>query len=187
MAGTRNPHDPPRDRPLTPERLRQLLDAYGAVPARWPDGERHAALRLVQQSADARARWDDAADLDLLLDSVPVDPPSATLTARVLAAAPRRRSVRSWRGVLAVAVPLAAAAAVTLWITTAQKPATPGSALTSLSVGVYSSPTDVLLQPYGIDVYATVPSIGCADSQLGCPEVKGSRQPVSQLDGKVRV
>ena len=36
------------------------------------------------------------------------------------------------------------------------------------------------LQPYGIDVYATVPSIGCSDSVLGCPDVKGTGGPLSE-------
>jgi len=157
-------------------RLEHLLAAYGATPARWPTAERDAALRLLERSAAARALRDEAAELDRLLDAVPSDPPSAALARRVLAAAPTRRVARVWRRTLAAAVPLAAAAAVALWLTTREPVPT---APTSLALGEYTSPTDVLLEPYGPDVYATVPSIGCADSVLGCPDVP-TAEPYSE-------
>jgi hypothetical protein len=44
------------------------------------------------------------------------------------------------------------------------------SALTSLRVGEYASPTDYLLDSYGVDVSENTPSFGCSDSTLGCPD-----------------
>jgi hypothetical protein len=79
-----------------------------------------------------------------------------------------------------VAVPLAAAAAVTLWVVRGEEPVPRPTGADLVAIGEYTSPTDVLLEPYGIDVYATVPSVGCTDSVLGCPRVEASGGPVSQ-------
>jgi len=187
MPRTRRPDDPHGE--LSLARLAQLLDAYGAALGRWPHEEREAARRLIDASPVARARWEDAADLDRLLDTVPSEAPSSLLAARVLAAAPRPRAARVWRRTLAAAVPIAAAAAVTLWIVTADTPVPEPIEITAARVGEYASPTDVLLGAYGVDVFATVPSIGCGDSQLGCPELdvpdeRSSQRPPS---GRMRV
>jgi hypothetical protein len=53
------------------ERLREILDAYGADARRWPEAERGAALELVARGGKARALRDDAARLDALLDMAP--------------------------------------------------------------------------------------------------------------------
>src|SRR5204863_9489828 len=45
---------------MTIDRLRTMLDAYGAAPARWPEAEREAALTLIAQSPEARAAVDEA-------------------------------------------------------------------------------------------------------------------------------
>jgi len=166
---------------ITLDRLRVLLEAYGASPERWPDDERTDAERLLEESAAARTLWEDAAQLDRLLDAVPVSPPSPELVGRVLATAPRPRQARTWRGVVAAAVPLAAAAAVMLWIRTERQPARPAVAtIPTVAVGEYESPTDVLLGGYTMDVSDTVPSVGCADSTLGCPRVDGATDPYSR-------
>jgi hypothetical protein len=180
MSQTRPPDDPHRSRSLTLEGLERLLDAYGGAPERWPDTEREAAQRLIEQSDAARARWEEAAGLDRLLDTVPVEPPSLALAARVLAAAPRRRPARVWRRALAAAVPLAAAAAVTVWVAIKHEPARQMPSAPVVAMGEYTRPTDVLLGLYGIDVYGTVPSIGCSDSDLGCPNAKPAATPYSQ-------
>jgi len=52
------------------ERLQEILDAYGADPGRWPEGERSEALAFVAQSADGKRRLDEARRLDALLDTV---------------------------------------------------------------------------------------------------------------------
>jgi HAMP domain-containing protein len=123
-----------------------------------------------------------------MLDSMPVEPPSSLLAAQVLAAAPRRRSRRLQRWTIAAAVPLAAAAAVVVWVSVERKPARTVSAAAAVQVGEYTSPTDVLLDAYGVDVYATVPSVGCSDSVLGCPDVDRTGGPRSgvELLGRVR-
>ena len=43
--------------------------------------------------------------------------------------------------------------------------------LTSVGLGEYASPTDYLLDPYGVDVSESLPSLGCDDSTLGCPSL----------------
>ncbi len=76
--------------PISRERLRELLDAYGADPARWPEHERDAARRAIDASAQARQWFDDAlaADAELALPEVPA--PSVALRAAILASAPGR-------------------------------------------------------------------------------------------------
>jgi hypothetical protein len=57
----------------------------------------------------------------------------------------------------------------------------------AVTLGESASPTDVLLEPYGVDVYATVPSVGCSDSLLGCPEVDDTGGPYSHRSvGRLR-
>lgn len=76
---------------MTPARFAALLDAYGADPGRWPEGERAAALAFLEADPAARQARADAARLDAVLDRAPVEPPSAALMDRVLAAAPAAR------------------------------------------------------------------------------------------------
>lgn len=73
------------------ERLQALADAYGADLRRWPVSERAFAESLIAGEPSLRAVLDDAAGLDVLLAAAPVVAPSADLTARILAAAPRRK------------------------------------------------------------------------------------------------
>jgi len=53
---------------MTIERLREILEAYGAEPRRWPEAERDAALALIGRLPEARALRDGARRLDALLD-----------------------------------------------------------------------------------------------------------------------
>ena len=53
---------------LSLERAAALLDAYGALPDRWPEAEREALLALLEKSPELRAQRDAAAGLDSLLD-----------------------------------------------------------------------------------------------------------------------
>ena len=73
------------------ERFRQLIEAYGAEPARWPAAEREAARRLAASDARAAAMLAEAAGLDRLLDqAAPLAPPivdAEALIARATAAA----------------------------------------------------------------------------------------------------
>lgn len=74
---------------ITLQRLREMLEAYGASAARWPESERLAAEALIAASAEARALMADAVRLDHLLDLAPVDEPSSALVSRLMAARPR--------------------------------------------------------------------------------------------------
>jgi len=188
-------------RQMTSERLRQLLDAYGAGPDRWPPDEREAALALLENSSEARAERDSAARLDTVLDRAPAEQPSPALAERVLAASPakrvkarsrpslvrpcagearrstRRARTRLWR-YLAAAAPLAAAAALVFWLTRPplDLPHSESMQLTIAELGAYQTPMDVLLEPPAFDLIDTVPSLGCTDSGLGCPELDFQRE-----------
>ena len=74
------------------ERLQALAEAYGGDLRRWPADQRAFAESLVAADPAARARLDQAAALDVLLDASPSVAPSADLTARVLRAAPGARA-----------------------------------------------------------------------------------------------
>ena len=84
--------------------LLQLLDAYGADPARWPaeDPRRAAAWALID-SGDAMAAQSVAAAraLDRALDTMAPPAPSAALTGAILQAAQKPGpGFRSWAGLL---------------------------------------------------------------------------------------
>ena len=77
-------------------RFEHLLEAYGAIFARWPEAERVAGEAFARDHADevavllAQARsLDDALDAGRTSSA-----PSAALTARILAAAPKGAPVR---------------------------------------------------------------------------------------------
>jgi hypothetical protein len=170
-----------RTNAMTLDRFEQLLDAYGAAPARWPDAERSSAEELLARSVVARERWQAAADLDRLLDALRAAAPSAELATSVLAGARRlpapRRVVRF---ALGAAMPLAAAAALVLWITgTEQRHLIGTDKLTTIALGEYTSPTDALLRSYTVET--ATPVVGCDDSTLACPSFKSTtrgRPPV---------
>lgn len=69
-------------------RLRELLDAYGDRPQRWPEAERAAALQLLANSAEACALREQAAWLDASLDRFEVAPTSPQLRAAILRSYP---------------------------------------------------------------------------------------------------
>lgn len=87
---------------MTPHRFAQIVDAYGANPRRWPDGERAAACAFVDaHPAAARARLEQAAALDAYLSADVVAPPSRSLQRRIAASANAtggRPSARAGRG-----------------------------------------------------------------------------------------
>lgn len=100
------------------ERLTAILDAYGADPLHWPEGERLAAQAFVAREKRALALVEEAEALDGLLDCAPSAAPSDALVERILARAPRRRGLRAfwadlfpgqpvWRPALGLAAALA--------------------------------------------------------------------------------
>ena len=92
------------------------------------------------------------------------------------------RRMRVWPA-LAVAVSLA----VVLWGVRTLLPSRhelPSDVIASL--GVYTTPTDVLLQWPGVDILNTLPSVGCMDSELGCPALNVSPGVESQSYARER-
>jgi anti-sigma factor RsiW len=103
-----------RESEMNIERLSEIVEAYGGDPLRWPEAERLAAQALAARDPRAAALVAEAEALDLLFDAVPAPAPSAALTARVLARAPRPSLWRelfpgmpAWRPALGFALALA--------------------------------------------------------------------------------
>lgn len=87
---------------MTPERLLELIAAFGAEPGAWPEDEREAATALLAQTPDLFAEaLDDARSLDAMLMSAPVPDPSPELAEAILARAPNAAPARQSRGWLA--------------------------------------------------------------------------------------
>lgn len=80
-------------------RFRELIDAYGADPKRWPTAERAEAETLLARLPEAASLQREAAALDALLDLAPAPAAprleAATLAARI-ATAPQE-TIRPWR------------------------------------------------------------------------------------------
>jgi hypothetical protein len=187
---------------MTLQRLRQLFDAYGATPDRWPTEERTAAVALLASSAEARAQQAEAARLDTLLDLVPDVSPTPQLAVRILAAttgeeipaksnheprqglrtgqrykprAARRNGKRERRSRTWSSLAAAASLVVVLWGIWSLPPAHQELQSEMIAnLGAYTAPTDVLLQWPGVDIFDTFPLVGCTDSELGCPELNVS-------------
>ena len=68
---------------MTPERLQQLIESYGAEVDRWPRSERDAARTLLERTPDAQAQLRLERDLDVVLDRWPAPDPSALLARRI--------------------------------------------------------------------------------------------------------
>jgi hypothetical protein len=68
---------------MTPERLTELINAYGSDPRRWPEAERKEAEALLLRSPDARRVQAAARALDDLLDTVAPTPAGETLRRRI--------------------------------------------------------------------------------------------------------
>ncbi|WP_186069705.1 hypothetical protein [Burkholderia gladioli] len=80
---------------MTPERFRNIVEAYGADPRRWPDAERDAARDWAGAHREqAGALLAEAAELDGWLGAHSVAPASHALVERILATAPAAR--RPW-------------------------------------------------------------------------------------------
>jgi hypothetical protein len=73
--------------PTTLTRLRELLDAYGASPERWPPEEREAACALLAQSPEAQRCREASVQLDAVLNLAAAPEPSSALLEDILAAA----------------------------------------------------------------------------------------------------
>jgi hypothetical protein len=75
---------------MTSEEFLRMLETYGADPARWPVGQRQAALRCSKTpDPEIRAAWQHARSLDTLLDTLEHPPVTRALQSRVMATIPR--------------------------------------------------------------------------------------------------
>ncbi|MBU6372804.1 MAG: hypothetical protein KJS97_08755 [Alphaproteobacteria bacterium] len=84
------------------KRFRDILDAYGGAPRRWPADERAAAEAFLRDRPEA-AQWvAEAAALDATLDAADADAaprgPSDLLVRRLLTAAPRSAPLPRFAG-----------------------------------------------------------------------------------------
>jgi hypothetical protein len=77
-----------------------------------------------------------------------------------------RRS-RAWRYVGA-ALPLAAAAALVLWLWAKPSRTPERTDVAVADLGTYDVPTDVLLAVPSVEALDSVPSFGCTGAGLGC-------------------
>jgi hypothetical protein len=92
---------------MTPKRVREIIEAYGADPVRWPADERDAALAMVGADAGLAALLQESRRLDVLLDQFapPLPQANADDLARQIAVSaqemPARRDPRDlvvdWR------------------------------------------------------------------------------------------
>lgn len=84
---------------LAEERLKTLIDCYGAEPRRWPEAERAAAERLAASTA-GQALLAQARALDSALDAAPRLAPSRAQIDRAVGAALTQglnpRTIRRW-------------------------------------------------------------------------------------------
>ena len=80
---------------MSEERFKSLVEAYGGDPARWPLGEREAALRVLHSNATARAGAEEARRLDVKLGAASAVQVPDALTDRLLA--DFARASRRWR------------------------------------------------------------------------------------------
>src|SRR5690606_15531878 len=85
------------DLPIRPDRVVELIDAYGADPLRWPDAERSAAEQALWNSPQLRQHQASARELDQAIDALPLVAPAPALRERLLRAAPVvRRGPWQW-------------------------------------------------------------------------------------------
>ncbi len=66
-------------------RAHDVLDAYGADEARWPDADREAVRNAIAADPELSRRLAEEADMDALLAMAPLEPPSYALQTRILA------------------------------------------------------------------------------------------------------
>lgn len=83
---------------MTPDRVKDIVAAYGADPSRWPAEERDAARSLIGRTPVLRDEVARMAALDRALHRWPSPAPTldaVTLAARITATPQRRPEIRS--------------------------------------------------------------------------------------------
>ena len=85
-------------------RFEALLAAYGADVSRWPEGERaEAAVFSASHGVELDAARQEAREIDTMLSHAAAIPKLDALSARILAAAPKRTEMFDRRALLALA------------------------------------------------------------------------------------
>jgi hypothetical protein len=82
---------------MNDERLRTLIEAYGAWPDRWPEAERNAALAALANLPEADEALREAQALDALLDTWRLAPVPDDLAGRIAARAVAQRGPNARR------------------------------------------------------------------------------------------
>ena len=86
--------------PMTIEALREMLDAYGGDPDRWPVRDRDAAEALIARDPQAAAMQADAAALDAMLNQMVAPEDVSEDTRQAILAVPQHvrqdKPARSW-------------------------------------------------------------------------------------------
>lgn len=101
-------------------RFKQVVDAYGAEPGRWPADERKRLLAFAASSSHARAHWAQAGQLDDALNKHASPPTSPDLADRLDDMLPeftqRRRPVPNRPRAAAMALSFAVLAIAAAWL-----------------------------------------------------------------------
>jgi len=84
---------------MTPERFRQIVEAYGASPRRWPEKERAAAEAFVRDNTEAMSVLAREAALDRLLGAYRIAAPDSALTGTIVTSGPSSHRL-SWTSLL---------------------------------------------------------------------------------------
>ena len=158
-----------------------ILETCGSNPENWPPATRADMEAYIASSAEARQALAEAVELDLYLDSLREPAPAPDLAEQILADLPARpaRRARTTRRRTILALPLAAAAALVLWL---GRPGTdPASdlasltnpdATTSLVIEVdsfdWEMPSDVLLHVASLDPVSEGLEFDCFYDEQGC-------------------
>lgn len=81
---------------MNEKKFQEVIAAYGANPARWPESERDGMVLFSQANTQAAHELAGARQLDRLLDLLPDYQPQEMLRIRILSAEQRLRS-SAWR------------------------------------------------------------------------------------------
>lgn len=90
---------------MTQARVLEILRAYGANPARWPEAEREDVQACLDLHPELLAEIDVETELDALL-TMPDPEPSELLQHRILRAVPEPVSQWGWRAPVAAGIAL---------------------------------------------------------------------------------
>ncbi|MEQ9144406.1 MAG: hypothetical protein RLO08_08610 [Parvibaculaceae bacterium] len=71
-------------------RAREVLESYGADPARWPADDRAALVGIVERDPQLAMHRREAEELDRLMAQAPLSPPSYALQQAILKGMPGR-------------------------------------------------------------------------------------------------